>query len=98
MAADPDLLTIVFGLVSLSVGYPLARALSTRIERRAITNEDTQEIRRRLDAIEGAVDTIAVEVERMAEAQRFTARLLSERQVDAPRVSPPRAAGSITPH
>ena len=33
----------------------------------------------RLDRIEQAVDAIAIEVERMAESQRFTARLLSER-------------------
>lgn len=95
---DPDLVTIIAGIFAVSVGYPFARALSSRIERRAITNEDTTEIRRRLDAIEGAVDTIAVEVERMAEAQRFTARLLSERPGEVPRVAPPRPAGSITPH
>jgi hypothetical protein len=33
----------------------------------------------RLDRIEQAVDAIALEVERMAESQRFTARLLVER-------------------
>jgi hypothetical protein len=33
----------------------------------------------RLDRIEQAVDAIAIEVERMAESQRFTARLLAER-------------------
>ena len=33
----------------------------------------------RLYRIEQAVDAMAVEIERMAESQRFTARLLSER-------------------
>ena len=37
----------------------------------------------RLQRIEEAVDTIAVEIERMSEAQRFTAKLLLERGTDA---------------
>lgn len=34
----------------------------------------------RLDRLEQAVDAIAIEVERMSEAQRFTAKLLTERK------------------
>jgi hypothetical protein len=34
----------------------------------------------RLNRIEQGVDAVAVEVERISEAQRFTTRLLSERQ------------------
>lgn len=41
------------------------------------------EIAHRLDRMEQAIDAIAVEVERIAEGQRFTTRLLSER-ADAP--------------
>ena len=37
----------------------------------------------RLDQIQQSVDAIAVEVERIAEAQRFSAKLLAER-ADAP--------------
>ena len=37
----------------------------------------------RLQRIEEAVDTIALEIERMSEAQRFTAKLLLERGTDA---------------
>ena len=37
----------------------------------------------RLQRIEEAVDTMAVEIERMSEAQRFTAKLLLERGTDA---------------
>jgi hypothetical protein len=47
-----------------------------------------------------AVDSIAVEVERISEAQRFTARVLAERADAAP--STPRISGTpervITPH
>lgn len=37
------------------------------------------EISQRLERMEQAIDAIAVEVERIAEGQRFTTRLLSER-------------------
>jgi hypothetical protein len=37
----------------------------------------------RLQRLEEAVDTIAVEIERMSEAQRFTAKLLLERGTEA---------------
>ena len=37
----------------------------------------------RLQRIEEAVDTIALEIERMSEAQRFTAKLLLERGAEA---------------
>jgi len=37
----------------------------------------------RLDRIEQAVEAVAVEMERVSEAQRFSARLLSERLPDA---------------
>jgi hypothetical protein len=39
----------------------------------------------RLRHLEQAVDAIAVEVERISEAQRFSARLLAERTAAAPR-------------
>jgi hypothetical protein len=51
-----------------------------------------------LTALIQAVDTIALEVERLSEGQRFTARLLSERPalMAAPRPETP--ARVITPH
>ncbi|MFN8573404.1 MAG: hypothetical protein U0132_15230 [Gemmatimonadaceae bacterium] len=36
----------------------------------------------RLDRMEGAIDAIAVEVERVAEAQRFATKLLAERAAE----------------
>ncbi|HET9796639.1 MAG TPA: hypothetical protein VFP90_01555 [Gemmatimonadaceae bacterium] len=39
----------------------------------------TADVTARLDQLQQAVDAIAVEVERIAEAQRFTARLEAER-------------------
>jgi len=50
-----------------------------------------------------SAEAIAIEVERIGEAQRFTTKLLSERQLDAlSRISVPlqprREPGTITPH
>ena len=40
----------------------------------------------RLARLEQAIDAVAVEVERIAESQRFTAKVLAERGVGEPRV------------
>lgn len=66
--------------VSIAVGGPIARALAQRIAgapRPAALPDDAQQ---RLERMEQAIEAIAVEVERIAEGQRFTTRLLSERQ------------------
>ena len=51
----------------------------------------------RLQRIEEAVDTIALEIERMSEAQRFTAKLLLERGAEAAQAqaAQPKIAESI---
>jgi hypothetical protein len=54
----------------------------------------------RLDRIERAIDAIAIEMERLGEGQRYTTKLLAERErvqqyVAPPPASPPRV---ITPH
>lgn len=65
----------------------------TRRRPRAVDSSAIQHIAERLDRIEQAVDTIAVEVERVSEGQRFTAKLLAGEPL------PARAAAKIvTPH
>ena len=54
------------------------------------------EISERLSRLEPAIDSMAVEVERISEAQRFTAKILAERAIQPDR--PPRLVGSTTPH
>ena len=59
--------------------------------------QQLREIQARLDRIEQTGETTAVEVERIAEANRFIAQLLAERPTAAlPRVSSPERV--ITPH
>ena len=56
------------------------------------------DITNRLERLDNAVDTISVEVERISENQRFTTKLLSERnQAPAP-IAVERQRGSTTPH
>ena len=39
----------------------------------------------RLRRLEQAIESIAIEVERISESQRFSAKLLAEREVEAPK-------------
>ncbi len=65
--------------VLLVIGFPFARAIARMIDRRSATPRADTDTTLRLAAIENAVESIAVEVERISEGQRFTARVLTER-------------------
>lgn len=83
--------------LALPLVLVLARRLWVRgVPRTAVDLENSP----RLQRMEQAIESIAVEVERIGEAQRFTTRLLAERQPDAmARVAAPRKEpGTITPH
>ena len=67
-------------IVTLALGIPLVRAYVRRMERGATTQGSLPaDVAGRLERIEHAVDAVALEVERIAEGQRFTTKLLSER-------------------
>lgn len=72
----------VFGTVMLTIiFFPIARAIARRMDRKTVTAAPTSspETTSRLDRIEQAIEAVALEVERVAEAQRYSARLLTER-------------------
>jgi hypothetical protein len=78
MNFDPDLVVIAMTVVVTAIGVPLARALARHLETRTTAAATrTPEMLARLEAIEHAVEVIAVEVERIAEGQRFTTKLLT---------------------
>jgi hypothetical protein len=52
----------------------------------------------RLSRIENSFEATAIEVERISEAQRFTAKVLAERSVPAAPAIVDRQRGSTTPH
>lgn len=65
----------------IALGIPLIRALTRRWERGAqLPAPASPEVTSRLERIEQAVEAIAIEVERIAEAQRYAAKLLTEQQ------------------
>jgi len=106
-AAPPDpflgpkeIMTVGSGMfiLALPLVLVLARRLWVRGGSRSIVDLENSP---RLQRIEQAVESIAVEVERIGEAQRFTTKLLAERQPDAvARMAavPRREPGTITPH
>ena len=75
-------------LAIMLIGFPIVRAIGRRMERKPATTDP--ELTRRLDRIEQAIETMAVEVERVSEAHRYSARLLTERLPESPalRVAP----------
>jgi hypothetical protein len=69
---------IIVMVASLSaITVRLVRGLSMKSPRSQAPNELQME--QRFDQLQQSVDAIAVEVERIAEAQRFSAKLLADR-------------------
>jgi len=86
MAPNDTIALLALCLVTGVVALPLVRALARRIELRgeqrlAATRPAAED--ERLRRIEQAVEAMAIEVERIAEGQRFTTKLLSERAASA---------------
>lgn len=99
---DPLLFQLVLIVAAAVTFMTVVRTIGRVIEARRLSApprppEDLLEMRARLDRIEQIVETTALEVERISEANRFMARLLAERTpVAAPHaVSPERV---VTPH
>jgi hypothetical protein len=68
----------VFVLGPLAVGF--ARTLFKRSSKPALPPAIFNDVAQRMERLESAVDTIAVEIERISEGQRFVTKLLSESQ------------------
>lgn len=77
MQGPEILVPIAFFITSGVVLAPLARAWGRRIELRAAAKIPS-EVTARLERMEQAIDSIAIEVERISEGQRFTTKLLAD--------------------
>ena len=83
MHPDPNFIVqtvfswVVPGVVTIVLGYPIVRLITKWLEPKPVPPRELGAINGRLERIEAAVDAIAVEVERISESQRFTARLQS---------------------
>jgi hypothetical protein len=102
---ERQILNDIFLFVSVITGMGcLTGIIVTFLKRRspkAALSQDLSvrldDIANRLNRLEGAVDTVAVEVERISEAQRFTAKVLAERSGN-PGIADRSRSGPITPH
>jgi hypothetical protein len=82
---------IIFGTTMMMVlGYPIVRAVIRWIERRSEPAALPPDLGARLDRIEQTVESIAVEIERVAESQRFLTRLQTEARSVGAGQQPPR--------
>jgi hypothetical protein len=77
VAAFAQVATIIVALVGALALIGVAAAYALRPLKR--TPRMPQQSDERLEHLQQSVDAIAVEVERIAEAQRFSAKLLAER-------------------
>lgn len=100
---DRLILDDIFLFVSIIVGMGcLTGIVVTLLKRRgrAALPSDLgarlDDIANRLNRLDTSVDTIAVEVERISEAQRFTAKVLADRSAGS--VLPERSRSGATPH
>jgi len=72
-------MSMVFTGVIL-LGFPLVRAIARRFDRKTeAIRSGAPDVSPQLNQLQDSVDAMAVELERISEAQRFTAKLLSER-------------------
>ena len=81
-------------VTTLAVGVPLVRALAKRWGDERGQSRVPPEVAARLERMEQALDSVAVEIERISEGQRFTTKLLADRGRE-PAV--PNGAGDQTP-
>ncbi|MCE9601699.1 MAG: hypothetical protein K8S21_05705 [Gemmatimonadetes bacterium] len=87
MTEDMYLMTLVFGTsIVIVLGLPLVRAYIRRQERAHALPPGEGERDQRLARIESSIETMAVEIERISEGQRFVTKLLAERE--APKAIP----------
>lgn len=76
---------MVLGIV---LGIPLVRSYAKRVEAQARNALPSSDVAIRLDRIEQAIEAMSTEVERIAEGQRFTTKLLSaHNRTDAPQAA-----------
>ena len=85
---NSDQLTVVVIVAIVTSAGLVAILISAWVRVRGIRNSASggaPAIDKRLERMEQAIESVAVEVERISEAQRFTAKLLSDRAESAAR-------------
>jgi ribonuclease D len=85
MAISPEEFGALLGTVFMGSGMlVLVRAWARKIENQSKLPKAPAESAERMERMERAIDSVAVEVERISENQRFLTKLLAERAAGAP--------------
>ena len=66
--------------ISVSMIAMAVASIAGKRRRKELPDSSTARLEARLERMEQAIDAMATEVERVADGQRFTTRLLAERQ------------------
>ncbi len=67
-------------VVVIFIGWPLARAFARRLDRRTeLGTVRAADLQPQIRQLQESIDTIAIELERISESQRFQAKLMAER-------------------
>ena len=82
----PPIITLAAIMCGSAIVISAMSLVSRHIALRRMTSESlsSDEIARRLERIEQAIDATAIEVERLAEAGRFVTKLLAQKSEAAP--------------
>lgn len=79
---DEDIVVPIAFFVSviiMAIGIPLVRGIVRRWDRKGAEPAMPTDTAARLDRIEQAIDAMSIQVERIAEGQRFVTRIMSDR-------------------
>lgn len=73
---------VIFFFITMAViiiGLPIARAIGRRLDRKPYKQAVDPALTAQLQRIENTVESMSIEIERISEAQRYMARLQTER-------------------
>ncbi|HEY5544881.1 MAG TPA: hypothetical protein VIK50_02405 [Gemmatimonadaceae bacterium] len=73
---------VIGGTIAISMIAMAVARIATSRRRRDLPDSSMARLEERLERMEQAIDAVATEVERVADGQRFTSRLLAERRVE----------------
>lgn len=67
-------------VVTIFIGFPIARAIARRMDSRALAGTvQARELQPQIRQLQESIDAMAIELERLGEAQRYQTKLLAER-------------------
>ncbi|HEX7123371.1 MAG TPA: hypothetical protein VF178_13430 [Gemmatimonadaceae bacterium] len=73
---------LITGAVTLTMLFQAIATIASRRRGKELPDAAVARLEDRLERIEQAVDAVAVEVERLSEAQRFQSKLLADRATE----------------